>query len=132
VKPTLPFDPFAMAKSAGDYALSLAMRPQDLMQVQMEAAKEWGDFWIAALSGKAGEPPRDRRFMAADVHTQPSFRRGRVRALFDSHLEDLWQDTRNHYDVTPKGGIDSFRKIVAGKQLWNYDNLEPTEKKLVL
>jgi len=74
----------------------------------------------------------DRRFMAAEVHTQPSFRRGRVRALFDSHLEDLWQDTRNHYDVTPKGGIDSFRKIVAGKQLWNYDNLEPTEKKLVL
>ena len=45
----------------------------------------------------------DRRFMAAEVHTQPSFRRGRVRALFDSHLEDLWQDTRNHYDVTPKG-----------------------------
>ena len=36
------------------------------------------------------------------------------------------------YDVAPKGGIDAFRKIVAGKQLWNYDNLEPTEKKLVL
>jgi len=24
------------------------------------------------------------------------------------------------------------KKIVAGKQLWNYDNLEPSEKKLVL
>jgi glutamate synthase domain-containing protein 3 len=36
------------------------------------------------------------------------------------------------YDVSPKGGIGAFRKIVAGKQLWNYDNLEPTEKKLVL
>ena len=36
------------------------------------------------------------------------------------------------YDIAPKGGIDAFRKIVAGKQLWNYDNLEPTEKKLVL
>ncbi|HEX5214712.1 MAG TPA: hypothetical protein VFV98_04585 [Vicinamibacterales bacterium] len=45
----------------------------------------------------------DRRLMAVDVHSQPSFRRGRVRALFDSHLEDLWQDTRNHYDVTPTG-----------------------------
>jgi polyhydroxyalkanoate synthase subunit PhaC len=65
VKPTLPFDPFAMARSAGNVALSLAMRPQDLMQVQMEAAKEWGDFWVAALSGKAGEAPRDRRFMAS-------------------------------------------------------------------
>jgi len=36
------------------------------------------------------------------------------------------------YGVMPKGGMESFRKIVAGKQLWNYDNLEPTEKKLVL
>ena len=26
--------------------------------------------------------------------------------------------------------IGHFRKIVAGKQLWNYDNLEPTEKKM--
>ena len=65
VKPSLPFDPFAFAKATGDVAMSLAMRPQDLMQVQMEAAKEWGDFWIGALSGKAGEAPRDRRFMAA-------------------------------------------------------------------
>jgi methylamine---glutamate N-methyltransferase subunit B len=36
------------------------------------------------------------------------------------------------YDVVPAQGIGHFRKIVAGKQLWNYDNLEPGEKKLVL
>ncbi|MGL4526508.1 MAG: hypothetical protein ACRCUC_05970, partial [Aestuariivirga sp.] len=36
------------------------------------------------------------------------------------------------YDMYPKGGIDHIKKIVAGKQLWNYDNLEPGEKKLVL
>ena len=36
------------------------------------------------------------------------------------------------YDLVPKDGVGGFRKIVAGKQLWNYDNLEPTEKKLVL
>jgi hypothetical protein len=36
------------------------------------------------------------------------------------------------YDLLPQGGVGAFRKIVAGKQLWNYDNLEPTEKKLVL
>ena len=29
-------------------------------------------------------------------------------------------------------GVDNMTKIVSGKQLWNYDNLEPTEKKLVL
>ena len=36
------------------------------------------------------------------------------------------------YDMMPASGLDNFRKIVAGKQLWNYDNLEPSEKKLVL
>jgi methylamine---glutamate N-methyltransferase subunit B len=48
-------------------------------------------------------------------------------------LDKAWLERKLRlYDVTPKRGIDSFRKIVAGKQLWNYDNLEPTEKKLVL
>ena len=36
------------------------------------------------------------------------------------------------YDLEPPNGVENFTKIVAGKQLWNYDNLEPTEKKLVL
>jgi glutamate synthase domain-containing protein 3 len=36
------------------------------------------------------------------------------------------------YDLLPDKGVDHFQKIVAGKQLWNYDNLEPMEKKLVL
>jgi len=48
-------------------------------------------------------------------------------------LDKAWLERKlRMYDVSPKGGIESFRKIVAGKQLWNYDNLEPTEKKLVL
>jgi polyhydroxyalkanoate synthase len=64
-KSSLPFDPFAVAKATADVAMSMAMRPQDLLQVQMEAAKEWGDFWIGAMTGQAGEAPRDRRFMAS-------------------------------------------------------------------
>jgi len=36
------------------------------------------------------------------------------------------------YDMYPAQGIGHIKKIVAGKQLWNYDNLEPSEKKLVL
>ncbi len=36
------------------------------------------------------------------------------------------------YELVPDHGVEHFTKIVAGKQLWNYDNLEPTEKKLVL
>ena len=73
-KPTLPFDPFALAQAAGETAFSLASRPQDLLQVQMEAAKQWGDFWTDALTGKAGEAPRDRRFMAAEWQDDPYYR----------------------------------------------------------
>ena len=36
------------------------------------------------------------------------------------------------YNLVPEKGVDHFTKIVAGKQLWNYDNLEPNEKKLIL
>jgi glutamate synthase domain-containing protein 3 len=36
------------------------------------------------------------------------------------------------YGLLPDKGVDHFKKIVAGRQLWNYDNLEPAEKKIVL
>ena len=36
------------------------------------------------------------------------------------------------YGLEAPRGIENMRKIVAGKRLWNYDNLEPAEKKLVL
>ena len=48
-------------------------------------------------------------------------------------LDKSWLENKlRRYELLPKGGVGAFRKIVAGKQLWNYDNLEPTEKKLVL
>ncbi len=36
------------------------------------------------------------------------------------------------YGLTAPNGVENMRKITSGKKLWNYDNLEPTEKKLVL
>jgi glutamate synthase domain-containing protein 3 len=36
------------------------------------------------------------------------------------------------YDLKAPNGIENLTKIVSGKQLWNYDNLEPSEKKIVL
>ncbi len=36
------------------------------------------------------------------------------------------------YGMEAPNGAENMTKIVAGKQLWNYDNLEPTEKKLIL
>ncbi len=73
-KTTLPFDPFALAQATSDVAMSLAMRPQDLMQVQMDAARQWGDFWMAAMGGKAVDAPRDRRFASADWQDDPYYR----------------------------------------------------------
>ena len=50
-----------------------------------------------------------------------------------TELDRAWLARKlSMYDMLPAGGIKGFRKIVAGKQLWNYDNLEPSEKKLVL
>ena len=40
------------------------------------------------------------------------------------------EDLLSH--LLPTKGVNHFTKVVAGKMLWNYDNLEPTEKKLIL
>ena len=46
---------------------------------------------------------------------------------------DLYSCLLYTSDAADEGlGVDHFTKVVAGKQLWNYDNLEPTEKKLIL
>ena len=36
------------------------------------------------------------------------------------------------YGLEAPRGVENMTKIVAGKKLWNYDSLEPAEKKLVL
>ena len=89
-KPTLPFDPFAIAKATGEAAMGLAMRPQDLLEVQVAAAKQWGDFWSGALGGKAGDKPRDRRFHSAQWQDDPYYRLVRDAYLLASQqLRDL-------------------------------------------
>lgn len=80
-KPTLPFDPFALAQAAGEAAVGLAARPAELLTVQMEAAKQWGDWWSGALAGKATEKPRDRRFSAPEWQDDPYYR-----AIRDAYL----------------------------------------------
>jgi polyhydroxyalkanoate synthase subunit PhaC len=80
-KPTLPFDPFALAQAAGEAAMGLAARPAELLNVQLEAARQWSDFWTGALSGTPTEKPRDRRFSAAEWQDDPYYR-----ALRDAYL----------------------------------------------
>ena len=36
------------------------------------------------------------------------------------------------YGLSAPGGVENMTKITSGKQLWNYDNLEPGEKKIAL
>src|SRR6476469_5526431 len=79
-KPTLPFDPFALAHAAGEAAFGLAARPAELLNVQMEAARQWTDFWTGALAGKPTEKPRDRRF-SQDWQDDPYYR-----AIRDAYL----------------------------------------------
>ena len=48
-------------------------------------------------------------------------------------LDQAWLTrTLTQYGLMPEKGVDHFTKVVAGKMLWNYDNLEPNEKKLIL
>ena len=50
-----------------------------------------------------------------------------------TELDEAWLARKlGQYELLPEGGVGGFHKIVAGKQLWNYDNLEPAEKKLIL
>ena len=50
-----------------------------------------------------------------------------------SNLEAEWLERKlSAHGLSAPDGARNLQKIVAGKKLWNYDNLEPTEKKIVL
>lgn len=50
-----------------------------------------------------------------------------------TELDQAWLTRKlTQYGMMPDKGVAHFKKIVAGKMLWNYDNLEPNEKKLIL
>ncbi len=50
-----------------------------------------------------------------------------------TELDQHWLTRKlTQYGLMPEQGVGHFTKVVAGKQLWNYDNLEPNEKKLIL
>ena len=50
-----------------------------------------------------------------------------------TELDVTWLDRKlEQFGLEAPSGVQNMRKIVAGKRLWNYDNLEPSEKKIVL
>ncbi len=62
---------------------------------------------------------------------------GTVKSLGIDCVEGEWTDADTEL-IDRKFGIygldkpSSFQKFVCGKRLYNYDNLEPSEKKLVI
>jgi methylamine---glutamate N-methyltransferase subunit B len=62
---------------------------------------------------------------------------GKVKALGIDCVPGEWTDADTEY-INRKFGIydlgspPEFQKFVCGKKLYNYDNLEPSERKLVL
>ena len=116
-RPTLPFDPFAMARSAGDLAWGLAAKPAELLEVQLAATRQWGEFWTSALAPPA-DPPRDRRFASPEWNSDPYYR-----AIRDSYLL-AGQQLR---DLVARGGGDPQSKATTGFLLDQYLNaVSPT------
>ena len=68
----------------------------------------------------------DSRFRAREPYRQHTLTKttGRDRQWLTRKL--------TQYGLMPENGIEHFKKVVSGKMLWNYDNLEPTEKKMIL
>ena len=65
---------------------------------------------------------------------------GNIKSLgVDAVEEELTQEDASWltrklslYGLETHTNVSQIKKIVSGKQLWNYDSLEPSEKKLVL
>ena len=105
-KAPLPFDPFALAQAAGEAAIGLAARPAELLNVQLEAARQWSDFWTDALAGKPGEKPRDRRFSSPEWQDDPYYR-----AIRDSYLlasRQLREAVGRSAGDSPNGAMAKF------------------------
>jgi len=72
---TRPYDPLALMQTMSDFAVGLGRNPQQLLEVQLQAAREWSDFWTSAvLPTPEAEKPRDRRFASREWQDNPYYR----------------------------------------------------------
>ena len=113
-KLSLPFDPFAIAQATSDFALGLAARPQELMEVQVAAARQWGEFWSQSLSAPSAEAPRDRRFSGAQWQDDPYYRAIRDAYLLAStQLRGLVPAGDDRNNATVRFLLDQYLNAVA-------------------
>ncbi len=76
-----PYDPLALFRTMADFATNFP--PEQLLQVQIDAAREWAGFWTEAMALRppSDAKPRDRRFAHPEWEQQPWFR-----SLRDAYL----------------------------------------------
>ncbi|HEX4694689.1 hypothetical protein [Sphingomonas sp.] len=103
---TRPYDPLALMNTMTKFAIGLGQHPQQLLQVQLQAAREWGDFWSAAFLPKPdSEKSRDRRFASSEWESNPYFRNIRDAYLLAS------KQIRSVAEVAEKGDAPSAAMI---------------------
>ena len=86
------------------------------------------------------EPRREHGVLAAELIAASFQVGGKIEDLgVDAvpgemtELDCQWLERKlKLYELKAPKGVKNMTKIVAGRQLWNYDNLEPAEKKLIL
>jgi polyhydroxyalkanoate synthase len=76
--PTRPYDPLALFQSMAAFGASID--PARVLNLQMEAAREWGKFWGEVWTAPEAHP-KDRRFAAPAWKDDPYFR-----AIRDGYL----------------------------------------------
>jgi polyhydroxyalkanoate synthase len=117
VKATLPFDPFAIAQAGTEFAFGLAARPADLLEIQITAAQQWGDFWTKAMSGQPAEAPRDRRFASPQWQDDDYFRSIRDSYLLASkqlrELVSIGDEGNDSSRATVRFLLDQYLNAVA-------------------
>ena len=99
--PTRPYDPLALFRSMTQFGASFD--PARVMQLQVEAAREWGSYW-SNLWAPTGDKPKDRRFTAPAWQDDAWFR-----AIRDAYLLGSTQLKR----LVEQGDGDPATKAMA-------------------
>ncbi|MGN6819266.1 MAG: alpha/beta fold hydrolase [Sphingomonas sp.] len=104
---TRPYDPLALFRTMSDFAIGLGSNPAQLLEVQVQAAREWGEFWAQTFTPRAPstERPRDRRFASPEWEESPYFRTIRDAYLLAS------KQIRGLADVAEKGDTPNAAMI---------------------
>ena len=104
---TRPYDPLALFRTMSDFAIGLGSNPAQLLEVQVQAAREWGAFWAEAFTPRAPstDKPRDRRFASPEWEESAYFRTIRDAYLLAS------KQIRGLAEVADKGNTSNAAMI---------------------